>query len=406
MVVETLLYLQTSNLNATSVILQPEITHKPTFIDADLVDPQLTIECLYRIFRTVRIRAGRQTLSESLTPRLRSTRWYRYDPIITVQDNEVQFEAFSNDMTHYCCITLNETSFKNIHDWELGQTNVDFTPEFITNLRKAGPAKIKSLAVDPEGFYVDTEKESYHEKKVELPENWTIGLQNLRDLRISEERGNVLESPKLLVSKTPFGPLCNLKLATVEEGWIPRENWQFVKLNLKDQLGDVIIGKTSQPFERFDGRQNPRYDIIRSSRLLRKIKSYFLETTKVSAGYWKVKGSSSGKIRTVQRVGNWFTCDCEDFQYRSRGRPGFQCKHIRTVLKPQVDIISLDGDTWEVYELDQSGRPLQKYCVTCQDQKITCDCSEYKKLNICYHIIKVLEHEKDFQFNELKRDIC
>ena len=80
----------------------------------------------------------------------------RYDPIITVQDNQIQFEAFSNDMTNYACLVLDEEAFTNVHQWEVGQTNVDFTPEFINNIRKAGSGNIRSIAVDPDGFYVDT----------------------------------------------------------------------------------------------------------------------------------------------------------------------------------------------------------------------------------------------------------
>ena len=117
MIVESLLYLQNSSLNASTIILEPEITHSPTLFDADLIDPSLIIECFYRLFRIVKISKGRMAFSEKLAPR-------RYDPIITVEDDQIQFEAFSNDMTNYACLVLDEEAFTNVHQWELGQSRV------------------------------------------------------------------------------------------------------------------------------------------------------------------------------------------------------------------------------------------------------------------------------------------
>ena len=399
MVVESLIYLQNSNLLASKIILEPEITHSPTLFDADLVDPSLTVECFYRLFRVVKIRKGRVAQSESLGQR-------RYDPIITVEDSQVQFEAFSNDMTNYACLVLDEEAFTNVHQWELGQTNVDFTPEFINNIRKAGSGNIRSIAVDPDGFYVDTHEETFHEKKVELPENWEIGLENLRTNRDSHDILQTMPQPNLFLKGTPFGPFCNQKFAKLEEGWITKEGWGFAKLNLRKNLGHMIVGSTTTPIARFDGRQNPKYTAIRSNRMLRKLKSYLLQSTKLGPKRWEVKGSSSGKTRYVDKNYGEYRCSCEDFKYRSGGRFGFQCKHIRCVLKPNLDVRNLNESEWNVYEVSPEGKPGRKFSVKFQDQKIICSCSEYNKYNICNHIIEVLKVEQDFQFDELKQDLC
>jgi len=399
MVVESLLYLQNSSLNASTIILEPEITHSPTLFDADLIDPSLTIECFYRLFRVVKISKGRMTLSESLPQR-------RYDPIITVEDNQIQFEAFSNDMANYACVILDEEAFTNVHQWELGQTNVDFTPEFINDIRKAGSYNIRSIAVDPDGFYIDTHEETFYEKKVELPENWEIGLDNLRIIKDPQNMHQGMSQPSLFLKNTPFGPFCNQKFAKLQEGWTTKEGWGFVKLNLKKNLGHVIVGSTSTPIARFDGRQNPKYTAVRSNRMLRTLKSYLLQSKKVGSSNWEVKGSNSGKISFVEMSYGRYRCSCEDFKYRSGGRPNFQCKHIRCVLKPNLDVRNISECEWNVYELSPEGKPGRKFSVEFNNQKIICSCSEYEKYNICNHIIEVLKVEKDFQFEELKQDLC
>lgn len=399
MIVESLLYLQNSSLNASTIILEPEITHSPTLFDADLIDPSLIIECFYRLFRIVKISKGRMAFSEKLAPR-------RYDPIITVEDDQIQFEAFSNDMTNYACLVLDEEAFTNVHQWELGQTNVDFTPDFINNIRKAGSSNIRSIAVDPDGFYVDTHQESFYEKKVELPENWEIGLDNLRNIKDNSTNFQVISQPSTFIKDTPFGPFCNQKFGKLTQGWKTEDGWGFARLNLRNDLGHVVFGSTSSLINRFDGRQNPKYEAVRSNRMLRSLKSYFLQSTKLSSNRWEVKGSKSGETRYVEKGYGEFRCSCEDFKYRSRGRFGFQCKHIRCVLKPDLDVHAINDSEWHVYELSSDGKLGRKFTVEFDNQKITCSCSDYNKYNICNHIIEVLKVEKDFQFEELKQDLC
>lgn len=58
--------------------------------------------------------------------------------------------------------------------------------------------------------------------------------------------------------------------------------------------------------------------------------------------------SSAGYPRThiVQwdRMEHGFKCDCEHFKFRSEGKPGFTCKHIRAVIKAYGVRVDGEGD--------------------------------------------------------------
>ncbi len=388
MVVESLFYVQNSLLAGPNVLLEPEIKHSPTFFNAELVDPALIIESFYRLFRVIKIRTGRQALSET-------RRLWNYDPIITVDDEGLQFETFSNDVTHYACLMLEKTAFKNVKEWQAGQTNVDFTPTFIEKLRAAGPKVVRSLEVDPKGFSVHADQEKLTEKKVDMPANWRIALDNIRTFVDPNDSVSKLEKPDQFVQGTPFGPYVK-KYATLDVGWVPREGWKFALMQLRNNLGTIIMGATDTPTARFDGRQNPKYAAIRDMGTLRALKSYLLKVGQLHGTVWEVEGG--GRKHIVQKQGTIVTCDCPDFRY---GRK--TCKHVRAVFKPQVRLDKLGEDEWRIITRDNAG--IDKHTVSFKDQKFTCTCKEYNNTNICFHIVEVLQVEKDFQFNELLQDL-
>ncbi|MFX1239421.1 MAG: hypothetical protein ACFE8P_17100, partial [Promethearchaeota archaeon] len=352
-------------------------------------------ECFYRLFRTVKIRTGRKALSEA--------RMYSYDPIITIGDETIYFETFSNDMTSYAFLCLNAEAFKNIQEWEPGMTNVDFTPDFINGLRKAGAKSVKSLYVDPNGFGVDTNEETLVEKKVDLPENWNIALDNMRGFVNPDKISEDLADVQNFVRRSVFGPFCNQRYAKIDSGWIPKDGWSFARLNLRKDLGHMIYGNTSAPTERFDGRQNPKYQAIRSKRMLRQLKSYLLEVKHLAHGLWEVTGS--GRVRRVSKKSYYYECDCEDYKYRGKWNPEHRCKHIRAVIRPKIDLRNVGQDKWEAFEIYDNKKYQGKVNVEFKDLKFTCSCDEFKSTNICLHVIEVMKSEKDFQFDELKQDL-
>ncbi len=385
MITEEFRYARLSALVAGAVVLEPDLTCNPTFFQCDLADPAIIVESLYRIYRIAKIHAGRQALA---TPKFR-------DPIITVDEGRVKFEAFSLDMTRYASIAFNEHAFNNVKVWNRGQTNIDISPAFITALRSTELGRVNSIRVDPDAFTVHADDADLVEKKVELPKNWTIALDNLRGFTTPSGDSLPIKDPASVVNMTPFNAFVG-PFATVEEAWQPREGWQFARLSLRSGLGEACVGTTVNLTERFDGRQNPRYEAIRDLGMLRLLKSFILVVDRVHGDVWQVTGG--GRTHVVQKRGASYTCDCKDTRYGPT-----TCKHVRAVTKPKSRVIKQSSNTWRL--ITQDGRELATDVVNFTGQRFTCTCKEFAKTNICQHVVEVLEAEEDFQFKELVEDL-
>ncbi|KKN11164.1 hypothetical protein LCGC14_1029310 [marine sediment metagenome] len=393
MVLEELLYLQNSKFLESAIILQPELTKSKMLFEADLVDSNLVIECFFLLFEVVKIKRGRDPLY---------TERRSYDPIITVRDNDIQFETFSHDMTNYACMVFNDSAFTNVNYWEKGVTNVDFTPEFINTLRKAGGSKVKSISVDPEGFSVDiSDKESLHEKKVELPENWEIALDNLRKY-VKSRRTRTSFSGR---QGNQFDLFAQPKLARLELTWRPKDELLFSRYKFRKNLGYAILGSTLDITKRMDGRTNPRYMAIRSEQMLKTIKTYILYSESTGENEWVVY-TNKAKFKITKDSDNIFRCNCPDYIFRgkAKGNHIYQCKHIMTVLKPKLDIVLEGENKWSVHTLGEN-KVLEKNIVLFRRLNFKCTCIEHKRYNLCPHIVEVMRNTEDFQFKELLEDL-
>ncbi len=393
MVLEELLYLQNSKFLESAIILQPELTKSKMLFEADLVDSNLVIGCFIHLFEVVKIKRGRDPLY---------TERQSYDPIITVRDNDIQFETFSHDMTNYSCMVFNESAFTNVNYWETGVTNVDFTPEFINSLRKAGGSKVKSINVDPEGFGVDiSNKESLYEKKVELSENWEIALDNLRG-HIKTKRNRRSFSG---IQIDQFDLFAQSNIGQLERTWSPKNSLVFSQYKFKNNLGYAILGSTWDITQRMDGRKNPRYMAIRSEQMLKTIKTYILYSESIGENEWVVY-TNKAKFKITKDSENIFRCNCPDYIFRgkAKGYHNYQCKHIMTVLKPKLDIVLEDENKWRVHTLGES-QILEKNIVQFRNLNFSCTCREYKRYNLCPHIVEVMRNTEDFQFKELLEDL-
>ena len=370
------------------MLLQPELQQKSrAFIEADIVDPALIIETFFRIFKVIKIKEGRTPLS--------SHRFTSYDPIITVADEQVRFEAFSNDITHYVRMNLAKTAFKNIHAWAEGQTNIDFTPDFIKNLRDSDPKSLKAIVIDQGGIQVQTSTASLLRKKVEMPENWKIALDNLRKFMQPENESVKINDPVAFIKKTPFGPFVHA-FGKMTTAWAQQEGWIFARIALRHELGDITIGETNDITQRFDGRLNPKYAAIRDSNTLRLLKSYLLVVKQLHEDVWEVRGG--GRTHIVHKQGGSYSCDCPDTRFGPT-----TCKHIRAATRPRMKAIKNNPDSWNI--ITQANQSVDCNTVTFDGAKFTCSCKEFKSTNICDHVIEVLRAEEDFQFKELLEDL-
>jgi hypothetical protein len=105
------------------------------------------------------------------------TLWFVLDPIITVHPDEVFFECFSQDESSYGRLSCSHEVFESLGDVKFGTTNIDYSRSLYDEFRKIRDYKETRLAVDPEGFEVQTGPDPAHrEEKIEVPDSWVRGF--------------------------------------------------------------------------------------------------------------------------------------------------------------------------------------------------------------------------------------
>ena len=103
--------------------------------------------------------------------------WYVLDPVITVHQDQVSFEAFSRDESVYACLSINMQAFDLLQRPALGTTNIDFSGTLAKEIQRFRPGNPVELSVAPEGFAVESGGgPTYMEKKIDLPESWIKGF--------------------------------------------------------------------------------------------------------------------------------------------------------------------------------------------------------------------------------------
>jgi len=103
--------------------------------------------------------------------------WYVLDPVITVHPDQVSFEAFSIDESIYGCLSVDMDEFDLAAEPKLGTTNIDFSEKLAKEMERFRTYSNVELAVNPDGFTVDTgQSPEYMEKKINLPESWIKGF--------------------------------------------------------------------------------------------------------------------------------------------------------------------------------------------------------------------------------------
>ncbi len=103
--------------------------------------------------------------------------WFVLDPVITVHPDKVTFEAFSLDESIYGCLSVNMDEFEIVQQPHLGTTNIDFSAKLAREMERFRTYTNVELSVNPDGFTVDAGiMPEYVEKKIELPETWIKGF--------------------------------------------------------------------------------------------------------------------------------------------------------------------------------------------------------------------------------------
>lgn len=103
--------------------------------------------------------------------------WFVLDPVITVHNDQVSFEAFSIDESIYGCLSVSMNEFDLLQTPKLGTTNIDFSAKLEKEMQRFRSYTDVTLSVNPEGFTIDNDiVPEYVEKKIDLPETWIKGF--------------------------------------------------------------------------------------------------------------------------------------------------------------------------------------------------------------------------------------
>lgn len=103
--------------------------------------------------------------------------WYVLDPVITVHPDRLLFEAFSQDESSYCAVSVRHDVFRRVEGMACGTTNIDYSASLLEEFQKIRDYRATRLTVDPQGFSVQTQDDpALHEEKIDLPDSWVRGF--------------------------------------------------------------------------------------------------------------------------------------------------------------------------------------------------------------------------------------
>ncbi|MGM9483652.1 SWIM zinc finger family protein [Roseateles sp. NT4] len=103
--------------------------------------------------------------------------WFVLDPVISVHPERLLFEAFSQDESTYCAVSIRHDVFDRVGEMACGTTNIDYSASLFEEFQKIRDYKATRFAVDPTGFTVSTAGDpAFHEEKIDLPDSWVRGF--------------------------------------------------------------------------------------------------------------------------------------------------------------------------------------------------------------------------------------
>lgn len=103
--------------------------------------------------------------------------WYVLDPVISVHPERLLFEAFSQDESTYCAVSVRHDVFDRTGEMACGTTNIDYSSSLYEEFQKIRDYKATRLQVDPAGFTVASgDDPAFREEKIDLPDSWVRGF--------------------------------------------------------------------------------------------------------------------------------------------------------------------------------------------------------------------------------------
>lgn len=155
-----------------TVVLAPNRERTPVFFKGRVADPLLVRDGLLCLRDVV--------VSDFDTRLTEAELAMRLDPIATVAEDELSFEAFSQDESCYARLALKDDLIADNDAWQSGTTNVDFTDRLARSVEAIRSSSPTGFVIDPAGFEVRTNIGAVREKKVAVPDAWLRGFANIQ----------------------------------------------------------------------------------------------------------------------------------------------------------------------------------------------------------------------------------
>ena len=102
--------------------------------------------------------------------------WIILDPVVSVQPDQVMFEAFSLDESMYGRVSLPNRELDLIEPLQRGTTNIDFSETLAKEFDRVRSYRPLTLKVGQESVEIATNIGTREEKKIDLPETWVKGF--------------------------------------------------------------------------------------------------------------------------------------------------------------------------------------------------------------------------------------
>jgi len=146
-----------------------EENNVPCFFYGQIRDSFVASKCMSALARTV-------GSHYALTP---SQIFYLKDPIVSVGNKEMRWEAFSSCNSVYARIDILENGIDG-EFLQSGCTNIDFNSDTVRAFNTVTQKEKLSVSIGSKEVNISTERSSTQEKKVKLPNRWIKGLGNVQ----------------------------------------------------------------------------------------------------------------------------------------------------------------------------------------------------------------------------------
>ena len=105
-------------------------------------------------------------------------RWVLLDPVVSVHDDAILFEAFSLDESSYARVSVPTKRCQQERPLQRGTTNIDFGPVLARELERVRRHRPVHLRIGGAGgdVAVSTDAGSAVESKIDLPDSWPRGF--------------------------------------------------------------------------------------------------------------------------------------------------------------------------------------------------------------------------------------